>query len=132
MPNGFDGPDEEWERLESPLRALDPALDAFAREHALHVGRNYHNWPERSLTWNHGLSRVIQIYLADAEKLTWNLWLCASQDRKGSRYWKKTFLRQNVPLAEIASSLEALLAEAWNVTNAWRESDLAFATKLAT
>jgi hypothetical protein len=30
MPNGFDGTDEEWERMEAPLVAVDDVLAEFA------------------------------------------------------------------------------------------------------
>jgi hypothetical protein len=60
MPNGHHGTDEEWKRLEAPLRDVDNAIDAFAKRHRIAIGRNYHNWPERSLRWGSDPERLIQ------------------------------------------------------------------------
>src|SRR2546430_16910392 len=95
MPNGHHhGSEEEWNRLEAPFREIDPAVQAFARRHGLRLTTDYHDWPERSLRWGGDIERLIQIYLHDEQRLTWNLWLCASQDRGRERFWKTQFLRQ--------------------------------------
>jgi len=39
MPNGFHGSSEAWERMEAPLRALDPVLEDFAARHGTSLCR---------------------------------------------------------------------------------------------
>jgi len=124
MPNGHHGSEEEWKRLEGPLRDLDAPIDAFARRHGLTVSRNYHNWPERSLRSGTDPESLIQIYLTDEGRLTWNLWLCASQDRGRQRFWKKQFLRRDVPMSEIGPVIDELLNEALRTISSWRSEDL--------
>lgn len=130
MPNGHHGTDDEWKRLEAPLHDVDSAIDAFAKRHRIAIGRNYHNWPERSLRWGSDPERLIQIYLHDEHRLTWNLWLCVSQDRRRQRFWKRQFLRQDVSMGDISPIIDSLLEEAFRVVSAWRAEDLEFATKL--
>jgi hypothetical protein len=96
MPNGFTGSQEEWERLEAPLRAVDGLLETYAARHGLSLRKNYHNWPERSLLREAGVRRLIQIYLGE-EKKSWNLWICASRTVEGRRYWKRALLLEQVP-----------------------------------
>lgn len=103
MPNGHYGTEEEWKRLEAPLREIDAALELFARRHNTALSRNYHNWPERSLRWGADPERLIQIYLENEQRLTWNLWLCASQDRDGQRFWRQQSLRHNVHMGRDAT-----------------------------
>ena len=74
---------------------------------------------------------MIQIYLDDPGRLTWNLWVYASQDRHRKRYWKNSFLRRAVPMTEIDSQLEKLLLAAKRMADAWKATDLEFATDLA-
>jgi hypothetical protein len=124
MPNGFHGSRASWNRIEAPLRPLDPTLEAFAREHGTSLGRNHHGWPERSLRWGQPVSRLIQIYLDDAERLTWHVWLCASEDRPSGRYWRREFLRRGVPIEEISGDLGALLEEARHIVERWSSRDL--------
>jgi len=73
---------------------------------------------------------MIQIYLESPHSLTWNVWVCASQDRRRKRYWKNSFLRRAVPIAEIESALGALLMEGKQLADQWQSRDLEFATKL--
>ena len=68
MPNGFQDSELEWQRIEAPLLRVDPILDAFASAHGLGISKNYHNHPERSLTWGTDLRRLIQLYLADSNR----------------------------------------------------------------
>jgi len=131
MPNGFHGTDEAWSRLEAPLLRLDSPLEAFAREHGLSLGRNYHNWPERSLKWGAPINRLIQVYLDDEQTLTWNVWLCASEDRGAARYWRRAFLRQGVPIEEIERDLPVLLGEALARVNSWSPEHFEFGTSLS-
>jgi len=130
MPNGFHGSDSEWERLEAPILQLDQELRAFAAAHAMHLSSNYHNWPERSVTWGADLRRLIQIFLADADLLTWTFWVCVSRDYRGKRFWKQTTLAQSVPMAEIASQLSTLLPRAAEWANSLKAADLELVTKL--
>jgi len=130
MPNGYHGTDEDWKRLEAPLCEIDPAIHAFAKRHLLKVTRNYHDWPERSLRWGRDVERIIQIYLHDEQRLTWNFWLCAIQDRGQERFWKKQFLRQAVEMSEISPMIDLLLDEAYVAVNGWRPEDFEFATRL--
>jgi len=37
MPNGFQGPVEDWDRMESPLRSVDARLTNFANAHRTRV-----------------------------------------------------------------------------------------------
>ncbi len=124
MPNGHHGTDEEWKRLEGPLRDIDESIEAFAKRHGMAIGRNYHSWPERSLRWDSNPERLIQVYLEDEERLTWNLWLCASEDRGGQRFWKNQMLRRNVPMSEIRPVIGQLLDEALTIVGSWRAEDL--------
>src|SRR5262245_13718983 len=126
MPNGFHGTAEEWQRLEEPLRSLDVQLDRFALSHRARLTRNYHDYPERSLTWrHHGIRRLIQIYLADPDRATFNVWICASRDRLwGRRRWKREYLRQNATIASIRTELTPLLDAAWERVESWLETDL--------
>ena len=129
MPNGFYGSSEDWDRIEAPLRLLDPVLQDFASEHGMSLGSNHHNWPERSLQWGAPVSRLVQLYLEDENHVTWNLWLCASEDRHSGRYWRSEFLRKAVPIEEISGNLAALLEEARNTVESWSSQDLELATE---
>lgn len=130
MANGFLGSREEWDRLEAPLIAVDPTLEAFARSHDLILGRN-HKSPERSLTWGGGVSRLIQIFVAEDEGPRFNLWLCASEDRNGDRFWKQEHLLSAVTGDELAEGLESNLARALDIVTSWQPSDLEIATHLS-
>jgi hypothetical protein len=123
MANGFQGSQEEWNRLEAPLIAVDPKLEAFARTHGLALGKN-HKYPERSLTWGGAVSRLIQIFIAEDEGPTFNLWLCASQDRGADRFWKQEFLLKSVTGDELAAGLDSRLAQAHQTATSWEPSDL--------
>ena len=129
MPNGFYGPAEEWERLEAPLRVLDGRLEEFARQHGMGIARSERNWPARSLHWDDTVQRMIQIYLEDSHELTWTLWACAWQDRRGQRYWKRSFVRRAVPLIEIDSVLPELLLASKRMVDGWEAHDLEPATE---
>ena len=124
MPNGRYGSNEEWDRLEAPLLEMDPALEEFAMRHGMSIGRNHHSWPERSLRWGSAPERLIQIYLADEKRSTWNIWLCASEDRAGRRFWKQEFLRREVPMREVCPVIEALLDEALEIVGSWSSGAL--------
>jgi hypothetical protein len=124
MPNGFQGSESEWQRIEAPLLRVDSALELFASAQGLGISKNYHNHPERSLTWGTGLRRLIQLYLADSKLLTFNVWLCASQDRGSSRYWKQEFLLKEQNIETFFGTLSPLLEEAYRKVDSWTAEDL--------
>jgi hypothetical protein len=131
MPNGFQGSDAEWRRMEGPLLQADPILKTFATAQSLSVTKNYHNWPERSVTWGAPIRRLIQLYLEDSDRLTLNLWLCASEDRGSSRYWRREFLVKDRRLEDFPRDLPALLKEAYSTVNSWTADELEFATNVS-
>jgi len=124
MANGFVGSKESWDRLTAPLLGLDSTLEAFANQHGMSLKCNHHNWPSRSLEWGAPVERLIQIYLADEEPLTWNFWLCAHEDRPAGRYWKRQFLRESTPIEDIADSLTSLLVQSHQLLESWSADDL--------
>lgn len=131
MPNGFQGSKEEWERIQSFLLEIDELLLDFAKVNGMELSKNYHNWPERSITWGEDIRRLIQIYLDDEKIMTFNFWICASQDRGQKRYWKNTFLKKGVHFFEIKDNLLHLLEEGHRILESWFEKDLEFATKIS-
>jgi hypothetical protein len=120
----------EWRRIEAPLVAIDPALRTYAQNHGMSMDRNHQDWPERSLTWGGPVKRLIQIYLEDKKSLTFNLWICASEDRGKERYWKNEFVKHAVSIEEISNNLPELLEVARTRVEAWKSSDLVFANAL--
>ena len=130
MPNGFHGSDAEWQRIEAPLQRLDAKLDAFSERWNVHLTRSARNWPSRSLEWGEPVRRLIQIFLADETSLKFNLWLCASEDRGGERYWKQDFLKKEVPISEIDAELPELLERGRLLLESWGAEMLEFATPL--
>ena len=49
--------------------------------------------------------------MVDEKSLTFNLWLCASQDRGSRRFWKKETPVREQQIAEFKDHLESLLKE---------------------
>jgi hypothetical protein len=131
MPNGFHGPQAQWEKLESPLRTLDGELRAFAELHGLALSSNNKGWPDRSIVWGSPIRRLIQIYLADDQRVTYSFWLCASEDRGDSRYWRRELLKDSVLIGEIAKDLPALLEHGREMLEGWTSETLEFATTLS-
>jgi hypothetical protein len=129
---GWYGTPEEWQRLEAPLLQVDSCIERFAREHSLNLSKNHKEWPERSLTWGENPRCLIQLYLAEEEDLTWNLWLCCSEDRGGERFWRKEFAVRGQKLEQFIMDLPKLLDESLKQLNDWRAAPdkLEFATKL--
>jgi hypothetical protein len=130
MANGFTGSAAEWARMEAPLRELDDTLAEFASQHRLSVTRG-DKWPDRSIRWHNDISRMIQIFLEDEDLLTFNLWLCAYQDRQGRRYWKQETSIRAQRVAQFKDGLSDLLADAYRKLQSWTVADLAFATSVA-
>jgi hypothetical protein len=134
MANGsWYGTIEEWQRLEAPIRSLDPTLDHFAADHSLSITRNHKDWPDRSMVWDNGVRCLIQLYLDDAATLGINLWICASQDRNRERYWKQEFLCKAASVDNLSSHLPELLDLAKKKLDHWslQPEQLDFATKIA-
>ena len=131
MPNGFQGSKAQWETLEMPLRTLDGELRAFAERYRLALSSNSRAWPDRSIVWGGSIRRLIQIYVADDERVTYSLWLCASEDRGDKRFWRRAFLKQAVPIGEIAGDLPALLEQGREVLESWTSETLEFGTMLS-
>ena len=130
MPNGLDVSDEEFAKLESPLLEIDEILKDFARTNNMRYSKNYHDFPERSLRWGNEIEKLIQISLHDIKLLTFDFWICASQDRKSGRYWKHQHLKNNVPIIEIKNNLIHLLNEGRRELDSFSENELKFATYL--
>ena len=130
MPNGFHGSRAQWERLEAPLRALDGELETFSQRYGIALSRNQRNWPDRSLVWGAPVRRLIQIYLADVERVTYDVWLCASEDRGNKRYWKRRFLRERAQASDISAEITELLERGRALLESWDGEALEFATTL--
>lgn len=129
---GWYGTQEEWQRVETPIKTLDPELERFADLHGLSITRNHKDWPDRSMVWDAGARCLIQLYLADAETLGINLWICTSQDRERERYWKHEFLCERAPLGDLISCLPRLLSTAKMKLDGWaaHPEQLEFATTI--
>jgi hypothetical protein len=129
---GWYGTGEEWKRIEAPLKLLDPELDRFARKHGLRVTKSLRDWPERSLVWGTDVRCLIQVFLVDQSTLTLSLWICASQNRDGSRFWKSETPRKEAQVSEMARDLFDLLEAGKRKLDHWsaHPEELEFATKL--
>ena len=129
---GWYGTKEEWERIEAPLLDVDPILDDFASEAGLTISKNYKDWPERSVVWGGDIRCIIQLYLVDEKDLTFNLWLCASQDRGHKRFWKRETPIKEQRVGQFRDRLAEELREGHKKVVEWSGSaaDLEFATNL--
>jgi hypothetical protein len=130
---GWYGTQEEWSRLESPLTELDSAISAFAAEHPVTISKSYKDWPERSLKWGENPSCLMQLYLADADALTWHLWLCCSQDRERDQFWRQERIVDGEPVSSFAPHFSRLLKEGYLRLEAWKAApeQLEFVTRIA-
>ena len=131
MGNGFYGSKAEWDAVEKPLQSLDGDLQSFAERFGVSLSRNSRGWPDRSIIWGEPVRRLIQIYLVDEKRATYSFWLCASEDRGGERYWRQEFLKEAVPIQEIAADLPALLERGRSLLESWPSETLEFATTLS-
>ena len=112
MSNGGYFDDRQWQKLEEPLLAVDPIIKDFAAANGLEVLKNQKDWPERSIVWHeYDVRCLIQLYLVSEESMTFNFWLCASQDRGGERFWKQETPVKNQPIPEFSAQLATLLNE---------------------
>ncbi len=123
MANGFYGTREAWETLEAPLLGVDSILEEFAARRELSLTKN-HKAPERSFRWGAPISRLIQIYVSDEKAPHFNLWVCASEDRNGRRFWRRQTLLEEVGAGAIACGLHDSLDEAYRLASSWLTSDL--------
>jgi hypothetical protein len=130
-PNGHPRSKAEWERLERSLVELDATIGAFAKKYGLSCSANYHGWPERSLVWGTEVRRLIQIYLEGEARLTFRVWLCASEDRGRKRYWKQENLREGLTAEQLKTELLDLLEIGYQKVNSWPRSSLEYATEVA-
>jgi len=130
MPNGFHGTQERWEQIESPLRSIDVTLRTFAKQYGMSFKANERNWPDRSLEWGRSVRKLIQIFLDDEKAMTYNFWICASEDRENQRYWKNEFLRRGATISGIQTALPNLLVEGRRKLESWRGQDLVPAVPL--
>jgi hypothetical protein len=130
---GWCGTDEQWAHFEAALLPIDPNINGFAARHALSVRQNERDSVGRSMRWGNNPSALLQLYLADPDRLTWNLWACCSDDRGSDRYWKTTFLMEGEEVAAFAPFIDALLERGFSELTEWREHPnlLTFATKIA-
>ena len=129
---GWHDTDEEWRRVEAPLIRLDPYLDQFAHKYGLSFTKNHKNQPERSIAWGDNVRCLIQIYMVDQSAPAFNLWVCASQDREGSRFWKQETPCKEMQGPEMEAGLPDLLEEGKQKLDHWslHPELLEFATKL--
>ncbi len=129
---GWYGTKEEWERIEGPLLDLDSILDDFASEVGLTISKNYKDWPERSFVWGGDVRCLIQLYLVDEKELTFNLWLCASQDRGRKRFWKQDTPIAGQRIEQFKGRLAEELREGYRKLVEWSSSagELELATNL--
>ncbi|MBZ5499658.1 MAG: hypothetical protein LAP85_24935 [Acidobacteriia bacterium] len=119
MPNGFHGRQEEWDRIEHPLRKLDGMLERFARDKRLVLRKNERNWPDRSFRWGDRPNILIQVFLESEKQSTYTLWISAADHRSRADYWKHKTLLKAVPIDELAQQLPDLLKEAYATANEW-------------
>ena len=121
MANGFFGTQEEWERLEHPLRRLDGILERFASDNRLVLRKNVRNWPDRSFQWGDRPNILIQVFLESEKHATYTMWVSASDQRSRAEYWKHKTLLKAVPIDELAQQLPDLLKEAYATATEWIE-----------
>jgi hypothetical protein len=124
MPNGFQGSQEDWDRLEAPLRLLDPELEAFAGRHGMELTQNLHGWPERSLAWLEGVERKIQVLLQDRAALTFNVWIAAWEERADGLFWKRAVVANGLTEAELKARIPELLEDGRAALASWAVEDL--------
>jgi len=129
---GWYGTKEEWQRVEKPLLEIDSIIDDFANELSLSISKNHKDWPERSIEWGNEVRCLIQLYLVDEKLLTFNLWLCASQDRGEKRYWKQETPVNAKQISDFKDDLASLLREGREKLLNWSKNNdqLEFATTL--
>ena len=106
-----DNTELEWAVIGRPLIDVDPVLDEFAKKFGLKKFSNLNEWPNRVFDWDNGVRCQIQLYLVDPHELTFNLWLCASQDRGTTRFWRHDTPIKEQHVGQFASRLTRELEE---------------------
>ena len=109
---------------------MDPGLKDFALRHGLPLEEDG-RWPQRSFRWGAPLSRLIQIYVDEEKTPTYKVWICASEDRNGSRYWKQETLRSGIATTDLERELAEILELAFVRVSSWTAADLDFADTLS-
>ncbi len=122
MANGFMGSKEEWDRLESPLLSLDPLLESVAADYGFSIEKNGKS-PQRSLVANTDMRYLLQLFIAEDQVPTFNLWICASQRRNDRTWWREQTVLQGVTAQEIIHNETLIRASATKLL-AWRSHDL--------
>lgn len=118
---------DEFRRLETPFREIDPIVERFARAHGMEIVKNYHGWPARSLKWLDGeIWKQAQLFLSPA-KDSYGVFIVAWKDTEDRRYWKQTFVKKDVGWEEIRGNLEQILIAAHATLEYWTEADLELA-----
>lgn len=116
--------DPPGDRVENDIRALDPALVAFAREHGLDAARNDRGRPGRSLRWTSGgIERAIDVGLADETGPTWDVWAVAWRTDP-RRLGKTALVRESVRAEALADEAPKVLEETRATANSWALADL--------
>lgn len=125
MANGFHGTRDEWSAMEAPIKRLDERIAAFASKNRMNVSNDTRNAPGRSIEWREGgIDRLIQIYFDRESQAGLSLWVAATMDVKGKRYWKNIFLKRGADPLEYESDLEKYLEEGKRLVGSWDEKDL--------
>src|SRR5687768_3421973 len=123
-PNGFHGSKDEWERMVAPLRAFDAVLEEFAARVGASIEQNYHNMPNRMLSWTtDDIRRQIQISLYGDEPLIQFSWV-AYRDRARERRGKGGPVITGVSLTELKAHLPRMLEQARSDVEAVRAEEL--------
>ena len=125
MPNGFQGPKEEWRRMESPYVRIDSVLEAFAQRHGVELCKNYRD-ADRSLRFNDSLARTIWVHATDkyGTNGTYRVSIVAHHDRP-ARYVKNAVVAETVAIGDLDHALE----QAAGLVTSWSENDLRLPTR---
>lgn len=125
MANGFHGTRDEWLAMEEPIKRLDDRIAAFASKNGMNVWIDTRNAPGRSIEWREGgIDRLIQIYFDRENRTGLSLWVAATLDVKGKRFWKNFLLKRGANPLEYESDLEKYLEEGRRLVGSWQEKDL--------
>jgi len=129
---GWYGTREEWERIEKSLLDVESTIEEFVEEFSLNMSKNHKGWPEWSIVWGKEVRCLIQLYLADKNLLTFNLWLCAYEDRGSKRYWKQETPIKQKQVSEFRDNLASQLRAGRKQLLDWSDNkdQLELSTKL--
>lgn len=119
MPNGFHGASNDWNRIEAPLRILDPILREFGRSKGLAMVSNERNWPDRSYRWGERPHLLIQLYLESEKELNYTLWVSAYDHRSREEYWKHETILKAASINDLKENLLESLTKAYAKASVW-------------